>query len=198
MTAERKKYFETLYRPKLDLIQEELLDRFILKFLPSTGEKRKYGFNSLYNIHRTLDKIFLNHTGYGISERDVIDAFLRMQYGFRTQVEPWSDLRIKSKIGFYEHVYNENEKIRKKFPGGIKEHEINISVSANDVKLLYYSQNRLPITNGNEEKTIQPRIKMKQDIKLFFGLSSFLEVEDFVPKYILKKIKDNESTSNNL
>jgi hypothetical protein len=188
MTTQRKKYLEAIYRPKLDQGQKEILDRFIRNFLPSTGEKRRYPSNSLHSVHNTLDRIFINHLGFGISERDVLDAFLRMNYGFRTHLQIWSDLKIKSTIGFFEHVYDEIELVRKKYSRAFPEHEINISVSGNDVNNLYYSQNRIPIENGNVEKTIIPRIQLKDEIKIFFNLPTDFIIEDYVPKKYLKEI----------
>lgn len=188
MPTKKEKYQETDCRPELTATQQELLRKFILRFLPSTGEKRRYPNNSLPQVHRALNTVFLNQAGFGLSERDVIDALLRMNYGFRTILKPWSDLKSPSTVGFFEQVYQENEQLRKSKARGIKEHSIHTSVSAKDVRDIYLSQKRLPLESANEEKTIDPRIQLKVEIKRFFGLSPHLEIEEFLPKYKLNQL----------
>ena len=190
MSNKKGKYQETDSRSDLTAIQQELLQKFILKFLPSTGEKRRYPNNSLPQVHQALDTVFLSQAGFGISERDVIDALLRMNYGFRTIVNPWSDLKLPSTIGFFEEVYQENQQLRKSYTRGLEEHSIHVSVSAEDVREIYLSQKRLPIESANEEKTIDPRIQLKVEIKRFFGLPPHLEIEGFLPKYALNQLNN--------
>jgi hypothetical protein len=116
-----------------------------------------------------------------------------MNYSFRTILEPWSELKLPSTIGFYEQVYLENEQIRKSYLRGIKEHSIHISVSAKDVKEIFLSQKRLPIESANIEKTINPRIILKKEIRTFFGISSQQQAEDYLPKNVISHLKNRNT-----
>jgi hypothetical protein len=178
----------TTAKVNLDTNQQELLEKFILNFLPSTGQKRIYPYNSLFSVHRSINEVFKKQVGLNLTERDIIKAFLKLNYGFRTILEPWTELRIPSTNGFYEHVYDENLKLRKSQPW-LQEHAIYISVSARSVRELYLSQKRLPIESANKEKTIDPRIELMLDVKKFFGLPEELSKEDFIPKYVLNEVK---------
>lgn len=181
---------EKMNKTKLTQKQKDLLDKFVLEFLPDTGEKRKNGSNSLQCVHRSLNTVFSKNANFELSERDVIDCFLRLNYGFRTHVEKWSYLRIPSTVGFYEQVYQKNLELRKKHPRAAPdEHMINISVRGFEVEKIRLSQGRLRETS-NHTKTIIPRIEMKMRIKKFFGLPGRLEREDVLPKYEILRQKN--------
>lgn len=185
MASRTEQYIETVYRSKLNQDQQKFLDSFIRNFLPSNEQRRKNNNNKLVKIHETLDKIFLQNMEYGISERDVIDAFLRMNYKFRAEVTFLSEISIPSSDGFYEHAYEEMDALRKERSRKIDSYIIHISVSAKSVNDLWMATKRIPVESANEEKTIKPRIVLKKQIRSFFGLSQNLPPSDFIPKYIL-------------
>jgi hypothetical protein len=157
--------------------QEKLLEQFVLEFLANTGEKRRNSSNSLQTIHRSLNTVFSKNAGFELSERDVIDCFIRLNYGFSTHLENWSQLRIPSTIGFYEHVYEEILSNRKKFPrASIDEHIINISVRGFDVQELRLSQGRIVETSKPEK--ISSRRQMQVKIADFFNSHQNIETNN--------------------
>lgn len=157
--------------------QRKLLDQFVLEFLPNTGEKRRNASNSLQSVHRSLNTVFSKNAGFELSERDVIDCFIRLNFGFRTHLENWSQLKIPSTIGFYEHVYEEILNNRKKFPRAAPdEHLINISVRGFDVQELRLSQGRIIGTSKLEK--ISSRRQMQVKIADFFNSHQIVEANN--------------------
>jgi len=156
--------------------QKRLLDQFVLEFLPNTGEKRINASNSLQSVHRSLNSVFSKNAGFELSERDVIDCFIRLNFGFRTHLEKWSQLKIPSTIGFYEHVYEEILSIRKEFPNSAPdEHTINISVRGFDVQEIRLSQRSIAETTSPEKVNSRRKMQIRiADFSLQIRLSSLL------------------------
>lgn len=187
MKTNSNEILSSINRKRLNKNQKEELVRFIESFLPSTGERRRYATNSLFYIHRTIDAIFMKHAGYGISERQIIDTFLELEYGFRTILKTGSKLKIPATDGFFEQVYDEILLVRKQiFWQPHNEHDIHISVSGRTMDLLHYSQQRIPLENGNFKKTIQPRVEMNLSVKKIFGEKEELLPSEVVPKKYLQ------------
>jgi hypothetical protein len=184
------KYMDRVYRPKLNQTQKKILDDFILKFLPSNGRRSRYTGNTLMNIHKALDAIFFQYAKYGISEQDILDAFLRLNYTFRGEVDSLSEVELPSTDGFYEPAYKEMNVLRRKKCEEINSYLIHISVSPKSVNNLWAATKRIPIESASEEKTINPRILLKKEIKAFWGLSQNLHISEYIPKYILKDLKN--------
>lgn len=60
--------------------QKEILENFIVKFLPPTGNQRKYSGNELEYITRTLDKVFIQNFGFNLSKEEVAYCFFKLSY----------------------------------------------------------------------------------------------------------------------
>lgn len=176
--------------PPFELSEDQisLLSRFLDTFLENSNNKRISDENVLDNIHKTVNDIFVEHVGYKVPERDLIDLCIKKGYTFRTILEPYTELKIPTDIGFYEHVYEEVLDIRKQ--RGLRPHKIHISISASKMKLLRKSQLRIPFESGNVEKTLTPWAEMKLEIREFFGIYDGIRIEDLIPKKDLPSLDE--------
>jgi len=151
-------------RPELNPKQIRVLEKFIQRYLPNSGQRRIFGMNNLVTIHTAVDGLFLKELNYGIRERDLIDTFERMGYIFRTTLEKWSEIKTPSTDGFYEEVHEEILEARK--TKHLTEHNIHISVFADDVRDIIHALQRLPFETGKDE-TIEYRIRKKSELSHF-------------------------------
>jgi hypothetical protein len=60
--------------------QKYILEDFIVHFLPSTTNKRKYSGNELEYITRILDKVFIQNFGFNLSKTQISQSFHRLGY----------------------------------------------------------------------------------------------------------------------
>ena len=60
--------------------QKILLENFILEFLPTTGNQRKYSGNELDYITRTLDIVFLQNFGFNLKKEEIAYCFFKLGY----------------------------------------------------------------------------------------------------------------------
>lgn len=60
--------------------QKEILENFIVEFLPPTESKRKYSGNELDYITRALDKLFIQNFGFNLSKEEIAYCFFKLGY----------------------------------------------------------------------------------------------------------------------
>jgi hypothetical protein len=70
--------------------QSLILNSFVRLFLPRTGNKRKNTGNELAYIHSTLDKLFIQHFGFNLCIKDVINVFHVLGYCFYSLKGEWN------------------------------------------------------------------------------------------------------------
>lgn len=58
--------------------QKEILENFIVEFLPPTESKRKYSGNELEYITRTLDKVFIQNFDFNLSKEEITFCFFKL------------------------------------------------------------------------------------------------------------------------
>lgn len=60
--------------------QKEILENFIIEFLPPTNNERKYSGNELEYIARTLDKVFMQNFGFNLTKDEIANSFFSLGY----------------------------------------------------------------------------------------------------------------------
>lgn len=139
----------------------KVLEKFILEFLPNSGNNRKYNTNELSFVEQTISNVFLKLFGIKIKGDEIIKAFEELDYVIH--------FRKDNSMG--EDVFIQKLKIikGKAIPiSGYEENDaslIHFQVKGPDVKNLSRILKTLP-PNTSEEK-LKKSNELREKLSLF-------------------------------
>lgn len=146
--------------PKLTSQQSEVLKRFILRFLPKRGNKRKNSGNELEYLTNAISRLFSKNFGFKISRTDLLTAFEELEYSIFTKNGDW-DAEAKD-----FKASEKGDTIR--LDEGYKNYSamfIYIDVEALVVRKLRLATAGLPPNSGEER--IKERNEMQMQMDMF-------------------------------
>ena len=66
--------------------QKEILQNFILEFLPRTGNERKYSTNEIDYVTQAIEWVCMKYLGFRPTDKEVFDAFNMLGYNMLEKI----------------------------------------------------------------------------------------------------------------
>lgn len=74
---------------QLTATQNDIVNSFILKFLPKRGNKRKHSGNELEYVTTAINRIMKQQFGFDVTRKNVLNCFGELQYDIFTRNGNW-------------------------------------------------------------------------------------------------------------
>lgn len=134
--------------------QKEILENFIIEFLPPTESKRKYSGNELDYITRALDKLFIQNFSFNLSKTEITECFSRLRYQIfdKTGIVDYEKKRIKPAF-----IDESNTSLPIQF--------IYFEISPKTMRQLMLTTSKLSQITNSEK--IDNTVKMKTKLEMF-------------------------------
>lgn len=81
--------------------QKEILDSFIVEFLPKSGNERKYPTNEIDYVSKAVEWVCMKHFGFRPTPEEVLESFESLGYQL---LEKKNDNRLKGQLDKFKYV----------------------------------------------------------------------------------------------
>lgn len=140
--------------------QKELLDAFILKFLPKRGNKRKHSGNELDYVRTTLNRVFIQNYGFNLSLRDIVECFERLDYQIFHRDQDWDYKNDKMIPG-----QNVDRLSVETYPSNFYEGLVYFDIFPETIRKLMRTTAKLP--NNSPKEMVEDTAKLKAELQDF-------------------------------
>ena len=78
--------------------QKEILQNFILEFLPKKGNNRKYPTNEIDRVTQAIEWVCMKYLGFRPTDKEVFDAFNMLGYSMLEKIYDCSSSRAMNSL----------------------------------------------------------------------------------------------------
>lgn len=152
---------------KLNIKNKQTLLRFILEFLPPTGNKRKYAGNELEVVHGTLSKLFKKHFNFTFNFDELLQCFEELNYNIYTKQGVWDsekkDIKPSSTGNETKILIRGNERVNTYIQNDAAYIYIDISAS----KVRDFSRTLLKLPEHTNSQKLRDQQELLREIEQF-------------------------------